>query len=60
MIALDGAQYSVPHQLLGAQVWVRVHGQGAGEKVIVVHVSDTGPLEVAQHDRAAPGKSEHR
>jgi hypothetical protein len=28
MIALDHAQYSVPHQLMGPQVWVRVHGQG--------------------------------
>ena len=55
MVALDGAQYSVPHQLLGAQVWVRVHGQGAGEKVVVVHVGAAGPVEVARHDRAAPG-----
>jgi hypothetical protein len=47
MIALDGGQYSVPHQLLGQQVWVRVHGQGSEEKVIVVHVSPTGPVEVA-------------
>ena len=55
MVALDGAQYSVPHQLLGAQVWVRVHGQGAGEKVVVVHVGAAGPVEVARHARAAPG-----
>jgi len=55
MVALDGAQYSVPHQLLGQQVWVRVHGQGAGEKVVIVHVTTAGPLEVARHDRAQPG-----
>ena len=55
MVALDGAQYSVPHQLLGAQVWVRVHGQGAGEKVVIVHVGATGPVEVARHARATPG-----
>ena len=55
MVALDGAQYSVPHQLLGAQVWVRVHGQGAGEKVVVVHVGAAGPVEVARHLRAMPG-----
>ena len=55
MIALDGGQYSVPHQLLGQQVWVRVHGQGRDEKVIVVHVSPTGPVEIARHGRATPG-----
>ncbi|MCY7365175.1 MAG: IS21 family transposase [Frankiaceae bacterium] len=55
MIALDGGQYSVPHQLLGQQVWVRVHGQGRDEKVIVVHVSAAGPVEVARHGRATPG-----
>ena len=55
MIVLDGAQYSVPHQLLGQQVWVRVHGQGADEQVIVVHVSAAGPVEVARHQRATPG-----
>ena len=55
MIALDGAQYSVPHQLMGQQVWVRVHGQGPDEKVIIVHVSSAGPVEVARHSRATPG-----
>ena len=34
MVALDHAQYSVPHQLMGQQVWVRVSGQGPDEKVI--------------------------
>ena len=55
MIALDGGQYSVPHTLLGQQVWVRVHGQGRDEKVIVVHVGAAGPVEVARHQRATPG-----
>ncbi len=55
MIALDGGQYSVPHSLLGQQVWVRVHGQGNDEKVIIVHVSPAGPVEVARHCRATPG-----
>ena len=55
MIALDGAQYSVPHSLLGQQVWVRVHGQGSDEQVIVVHVGPAGPVEVARHLRATPG-----
>lgn len=55
MVSLDGAQYSVPHTLLGQTVWVRVHGQGADEQVIIVHVGGTGPVEVARHYRAAPG-----
>ena len=55
MIALDGAQYSVPHPLMGQQVWVRVHGQGSDEQVIVVHVGAAGPVEVARHSRATPG-----
>jgi len=55
MVAFDGGQYSVPHRLLGAQVWVRTHGVGEGEQVIVVHVGDAGPVEVARHRRARPG-----
>ncbi len=55
MVALDHGQYSVPHQLLGQQVWVRVHGQGPDEQVIVVHVGPAGPVEVARHRRATPG-----
>ena len=45
MVALDHAQYSVPHQLMGQQVWVRVHGQGSDEKVIAVHTGSAGPIE---------------
>lgn len=55
MVTFEGAQYSVPHRLLGALVWVRVHGRGGDEAVVVVHVGDTGPVEVARHHRAAPG-----
>ena len=55
MVAYEGGQYSVPHTLLGAQVWVRTHGVGTGEQVIIVHVGDTGPVEVARHVRARPG-----
>lgn len=51
MVAFEGGQYSVPHALLGAQVWVRSHGIGADEQVIIVHVGDAGPVEVA----ATPG-----
>jgi hypothetical protein len=55
MITFESGQYSVPHQLLGATVWVRTHGVGAGEQVIVVHVGEDGPVEVARHARATPG-----
>jgi len=36
-------------------VWVRVHGAGGDEQVIIVHVGPAGPLEVARHGRATPG-----
>ena len=55
MVAFEAGQYSVPHELLGATVWVRVHGQGPDEQVVIVHVGPTGPLEVARHSRATPG-----
>lgn len=55
MVTFEGGQYSVPAALLGARVWVRTHGVGAGEQVVIVHVGDTGPVEVARHGRAAPG-----
>jgi hypothetical protein len=55
MVAFDGGQYSVPHALLGEQVWVRSHGVGAGEHVVIVHVGEHGPVEVARHLRATPG-----
>jgi hypothetical protein len=55
MVAFEGGQYSVPHQLLGEQVWVRTYGVGASEQVVIVHVGDGGPVEVARHLRATPG-----
>lgn len=55
MVAFDGGQYSVPHQLRGEQVWVRSYGVGADEQVVIVHVGDDGPVEVARHLRATPG-----
>jgi hypothetical protein len=36
-------------------VWVRVHGRGSDEQVIVVHLGEHGPVEVARHRRATPG-----
>ena len=55
MVTYEAGQYSVPHRLLGRAVWVRVHGQGPDEKVVIVHVSNDGPVEVARHPRARPG-----
>ncbi|WP_331459800.1 IS21 family transposase [Jatrophihabitans cynanchi] len=55
MVTFEGGQYSVPHALLGQQVWVRSYGVGAGEQVVIVHVGERGPVEVARHLRARPG-----
>ena len=52
MVAFEGGQYSVPWPLLGQPVWVRVHGTGGDEQVIVVHIGQGGPVEVARHARA--------
>ena len=55
MVAFEYGQYSVPHQLMGATVWVRVQGQGADEQIVITHVGPDGPTEVARHLRATPG-----
>ena len=55
MITFESGQYSVPHTLLGATVWVRIHGVGDGEQIVIVHVGQDGPVEVARHHRATPG-----
>lgn len=55
MVTFDGGQYSVPHGLVGQAVWVRVRGVADGEQVVIVHVGADGPVEVARHNRAAPG-----
>jgi transposase len=55
MVTFENGQYSVPAFLLGARVFVRSHGVGAEEQVIVVHVGIDGPVEVARHLRARPG-----
>jgi hypothetical protein len=55
MVTFESGQYSVPHTLLGATVWVRTQGVGVDEQVVIVHVGDDGPLEVARHHRATPG-----
>ena len=38
MVTFEHGQYSVPQRLLGQQVWVRAHGLGAAEQVVIVHV----------------------
>jgi transposase len=55
MVMFESGQYSVPHHLLGATVWVRVHGRGDDEQVVITHVGAGGPVEVARHLRATPG-----
>ncbi|TFC16475.1 IS21 family transposase, partial [Cryobacterium glucosi] len=55
MITFENAQYSVPFYLLGQRVFVRSHGLGLDEEVIVVHEGLDGPVEVARHQRARPG-----
>ena len=55
MVTFENGQYSVPAYLLGARVFVRSHGVGVDEQVIVVHVGIDGPVEVARHGRARPG-----
>ena len=55
MVTFENGQYSVPAYLLGARVFVRSHGIGADEQVIVVHLGIDGPVEVARHGRARPG-----
>jgi transposase len=53
MVTFEGGQYSVPYPLLGCRVWVRAHGVGSDERIIIVHVGDGGPVEVARHRRAS-------
>ena len=51
MIAFEHGSYSVPHTLAGQMVWVRSYA----EQVVIVHVGDAGPTEVARHARTTPG-----
>jgi hypothetical protein len=51
MVAFDNGSYSVPHTLAGHLVWVRRYG----EQVVIVHVGDDGPVEVARHAATTPG-----
>ncbi|MFZ2345677.1 MAG: IS21 family transposase [Candidatus Microthrix parvicella] len=44
-IQFRGARYSVPHTLCDERVWVRL----SGDELVIVHVGDDGPTEVARH-----------
>lgn len=55
MVSFESGQYSVPKELVGQTVWVRVHGRGADEQVVFTHVGQQGAVEVARHGRATPG-----
>ncbi|MDD0858034.1 IS21 family transposase [Arthrobacter alpinus] len=55
MVTFNNAMYSVPSHLLGQRVFVRSHGTGPDEKVVIVHHGVNGPVEVARHYRARPG-----
>ncbi|MGH3850055.1 MAG: Mu transposase domain-containing protein, partial [Pseudonocardiaceae bacterium] len=55
MVSFENGQYSVPYRLAGQEVFVTTHGAGSGEEVVIVHVGDNGPIEVARHRRARPG-----
>ena len=55
MVNFEHGQYSVPHRLCGETVWVRVHGRGPDEQIVICHLTDAGPVEVARHRRATPG-----
>jgi transposase len=55
MVTFEYGQYSVPQELLGEQLWVRAHGVGDAEQVIIIHHGRQGPVEVARHRRASPG-----
>jgi hypothetical protein len=51
LVAFEGGQYSVPHELAGQAVWVRRHGG----QVVITHAGPAGPVEVARHQVTTPG-----
>lgn len=55
MVAFESGQYSVPHALMGSEVFVRVQGVADGEQVVIVAPGSDGFEEVARHGRARPG-----
>ena len=55
MITFENGQHSVPTSLLGLRVFVRSHGVGSDERIVVMHHSSDGPVKVARHGRVRPG-----
>ncbi|QCP00109.1 hypothetical protein FCN77_23355 [Arthrobacter sp. 24S4-2] len=51
MVTYEHSRYSVPHTLMGQRLWVR----GTDAEVIIVHVGEQGPVEVARHELTRPG-----
>jgi hypothetical protein len=51
MIMFEHGAYSVPHTLTGQTVWVRPYA----DQVVIVHLGDAGPVEVARHACTTPG-----
>jgi hypothetical protein len=51
MSAFKAGQSPVPHRLVGEQVWARRHG----EQLVIFHVGQDGPVEVARHQLTSPG-----
>lgn len=50
-VRYGSARYSVPHQLAGERVWVRVDG----EELVIAHVGPAGASEAARHPLTTPG-----
>ncbi len=55
VVSFESCPYSVPSELRGEVVWVRV----SGDEVVITAVSDAGPQEVARHQRSTPGNPQY-
>lgn len=51
VVSFEACPYSVPHRFRGEVVWVRV----SGDEVVITAVTESGPQEVARHQRSTPG-----
>lgn len=56
MVTFEHAQYSVPYELMGQTVWIRRQTSRQEEVVVIAHVTQHGPTQVARHLLAAPGQ----
>ena len=52
LVAFEGGQYSVPHELAGQAVHVQRHGG----QVVITHAGAAGPVEVARHQVTSAGQ----